>query len=191
MALKLKTPASNPPVTLAQVKQHCRIEDDSQDGILQIYLDAAVGHVDGNSGVLGRAVMPQTWELYYDEFPSGPIEIPLGPLIAVDKVEYIDPVSGAYVELTNTNYVTDIVSYQGWISPVTDWPTPKVTINAVRITFQAGHADTDPRLKAIRAAVLLLVGHWYENRETVSAETLQNVPMAFDALIAAARKITV
>ncbi len=191
MALKLKNPASSPPVTLAEVKKHCRVDHDSDDDILGVYLDAAVGHVDGNSGVLGRAIKSQVWELYYDEFPSGPIEIPLGPLISCDKVEYIDPVSGAYVEFLPANYVADTASYQGWISPVDSWPTPKSTINAVRITFTAGHADTDPRFKAIRAAILLLVGHWYENRETVSAEALQNVPMAFDALITAGRKVTV
>lgn len=191
MALKIKTPPVDKPLTLAEVRTHCRVDHDSDDVILGLYLAAATGYVDGYKGVLGRAIMSQVWELTYDAFPSGPIEIPLGPLISVDKVEYIDPVTGAYVEFTASgNYVVDASSYQGWISPVNDWPSPRDTLNAVRITFTAGM--TDPQeLARIKAALLLLIGHWYENRETVSEQPLQNVKMAFDALLTASRKMTV
>jgi len=184
MALVLLTPPTAEAVTLAELKAHLRVDGDYDDASLGAYLKAAIATLDGAEGKLGRCLIEQEWQLFYDVFPRGPIRIPLGPLRSVSKVEYIDPTSGAYVEFASSNYVVDTASYPGWISPVSTWPSPKVTINAVRITFKAGHgtaaADVPPPL---RAAILLHAGNLYMNRESVVDPAMAPLPHGYDDLI--------
>ncbi|WP_243667487.1 head-tail connector protein [Sinorhizobium medicae] len=52
-----------------------------------------------------------------------------------------------------------------------------------------GVSTAAPVPASIKHAALLLIGHFYNNREAVSAERLANVPMAFDMLIAPFRDL--
>lgn len=94
MALTRLTPRAAAPITLDQVKAHCRIDGSVEDALLAIYIQAAVDHVEANRGVMGRALLNQAWELTYDAFPDGAIHIPLGPLVSVTSVEYVDDATG-------------------------------------------------------------------------------------------------
>lgn len=190
MALKLKTPPAVDPVSLEEAKKHCRVDWNDDDALIGLYIKAATAHCDGNRGVLGRAIVNQQWELYYDAFPCGPMQIPLGPLVSVDSVEYVDATTGLYVTWAGTNYAVDLASFEGWISPVDAWPTPRETMNAVRVTFTAGHGADVPA--DIKAMLLMLIGHWYQNREAVVVGSPANsMPLTFESLLTTIRKITI
>ncbi len=193
MALKLKTAPTLTPVTLAEAKAHCRIDDSDNDGMLEAFIDAATSYLDGYTGILGRCLIEQTWELYYDTFPCGDLRIPLGNLISVTSVEYVDPTTLLYVTWDAANYETDTYSLDGWVIPVDAWPTPAETSNAVRVTFKAGYGDAaDDVPAAIRQAMLMLIGHWQENRENVVIDqTAIKLPMAADALLAPFRRTSI
>lgn len=189
MALKLKTAPSVTPISLTEAKMHCRVDATDDDELITALINAAVSYLDGYSGILGRCLMPQVWQLCYDAFPSGPLQIPLGPVISIDSVEYVDPVSGNYVAWNAANYETDLVSLEAWIAPVDSWPTPMTTLNAVRITFTAGYADAASVPPAIRHAMLLLIGTWYENRAASSETPMTEIPFAATALLAPFRRV--
>lgn len=192
MSLKLKTPPSVDVVSLVEAKQHCRVDHTDDDTIIQAYIDGAISRVDGYRGLLGRAIVNQEWELTLDAFPCGDIEIPLGPLVSVASVEYIAPNATSYATWASANYTVDASSYEGRISAVDAWPDTKDTLNAVRVTFIAGHGpavtDVPP---ALRVAILMLVGHWYANRESVAAGPMMVVPETFSDLISTFKKPTV
>ena len=191
MALKRLSPRAPAPITLAEAKQHCRVGHADDDTMIDLYIQAAVDHIEGNRGVLGRALVNQSWELTYDAFPFGPIEIPLGPLVSVTSVEYSDPETGIMTVWDSSNYVVDTASWQGWIAPVDSWPASRETLNAVKITFVAGHGATAADCPAdLKVALLHLVSHWYENREAVG-QNMSVVPLTVEALISAVRKISV
>ena len=60
------------------------------------------------------------------------------------------------------------------------------------MTYQAGYASNDAVPASLRHAALLLIGHWYENREAVNVGNIvQDVPLAYDALISAYRVLMV
>jgi uncharacterized phiE125 gp8 family phage protein len=69
----LVTPPVAAPVSLAEAKAHLRVDFDDEDALISGLIDAATQHLDGWSGVLGRALMPQTWEMSLDRFPAGAI----------------------------------------------------------------------------------------------------------------------
>jgi hypothetical protein len=60
-------PALNP-VSLDEAKDHVgAAEFDDDDRKLEGYIDAAVAYLDGYSGILGRALITQTWKVNFCE----------------------------------------------------------------------------------------------------------------------------
>lgn len=191
MALKRKTAPAVSPVSLAEARQQCRIDHQDDDGLLQLYIDAAVSHMDGWAGVLGRCLIEQTWELVYDAFPCDGLQIPLGNLMAVDKIEYAHPATGVMTEWASANYGVDAVSIEGWVKPVDAWPDAMDTMNAVRVTYRAGYgAAASDVPAAIRHAILLLVGQAYMVRENaVDGKSFEELPFAVKHLLAPFRRV--
>jgi uncharacterized phiE125 gp8 family phage protein len=164
------------PATLEQVKWHLRVDHDSDDDLLsEITMPAALGQIETK---IRRAVMPQTWEMALDAFPSREIALPYGPLLSVEAVAYVDQ-SGVEQALPVEAYEIDSYSKPGWVIPTGAWPAPMATANSVRIRWIAG-GDCPPE---VRQAFLLLVGHYYVNREAAGA-SMAAIPLGVDAMLA-------
>lgn len=175
MALKLITAPASTPISLAEVKRHLRIDSAAQDQNLELYIDAATASLDGVTGLLGRAIVTQTWDLYLDEFPASEIQIPLPPLSSVTSVNYYPP-SGSETTVSSSNYTVDTVSVPGWIVPNSNfsWPTTLDAVNAVRIRFVAGYSAVPPDLKL---ALLHMVGGFYQGRESWTRDEMRANPV--------------
>lgn len=169
MTLKLITAPTSEPVTVTDAKAHLNVIGSDQDTLITAYTAAARQHLDGRDGILGRALMPQTWELVLDAFPCGAVRIPLPPLQSVTSIKYLDA-AGVEQTLSTSAYAVDADGEPGWVSPVSTWPQTFPTINAVRIRFVAGYADETAVPKGLWAAILLMVGDLYENREAVTGD---------------------
>lgn len=199
MGLVLATAPTDMPVTIEQARAQVRLApgDDSFDAELAGLIAAAVSHLDGNDGVLGgRCIEPQQWDLLIDGF-TDVIEIPLRPLISVDEVAYID-VDGIERTLATDAWTADTASYAGWVVRNSDaaWPATMECVNAVRVRFIAGYpraADGSSGAPAsLQHAILLLVAHWFANREAVNVGNIVNqFPLAVEALIAPFRRFAV
>jgi uncharacterized phiE125 gp8 family phage protein len=173
--LRLITPPSIKPLTLTEAKAHLRIDTPDEDTLITLLIDAATTHVDGPTGFLGRALVDQTWDLILDTFPLNEILIPLPPLIQVTQVNY-DDTAGVQHTLPTDQYTVDNAREPGWILPTAPsaWPATFAGINAVRIRFRAGYVDLTnsppPDVPGdIKAAMLLMLGSLYANREQVVA----------------------
>ncbi len=57
----LVTPPANPVVNLSDLKDHLRVDADDENDLIEALEQAAVAHLDGWHGILGRAVMAQVW----------------------------------------------------------------------------------------------------------------------------------
>lgn len=102
-----------------------------------------------------------------------------------------------YRDLTNTvrtldpsAYYVDPTSEPARIVPMPSltWPSTQVYLpGAVQVTYVTGsygdgvEVDTCP--KTVVAAILLMVGHLYEHRETVSELDLKSIPLGVTALL--------
>jgi uncharacterized phiE125 gp8 family phage protein len=175
VGLKLIAAPTTLPLSLTEVKSHLREESTDQDALITIFLKAATQNVDGPDGFLGRALIDQTWDLLLDGFPtSGPIKVPLPPLLQVIGVFYRDA-AGVEQEFSAASYVVADLGDAAVISlgVSKSWPTTLVAANAVRVRFRAGYVDNGASPPAgevlfdIKAAILLTVGTLYANRETV------------------------
>jgi uncharacterized phiE125 gp8 family phage protein len=182
MSLKLITAPATTPVSLTEAKAHLRVDHSDEDTLITALIAAATEHYDGPRGILSRALMQQTWDLLLDEFPAGPaIRFPLGPLISVTEVAYIDPDTEIEAIFASSNYQVDIHQPLGWVqlAESASWPDVMQTINAVRVRFVAGYADAAAVPAPIKAAILLNVGDLYKNRETAAVGAVASaIPMS-------------
>lgn len=172
MAVRVITPPTEYPLTLAEVKAHLRVDHTDEDTMITAYLAAATAHAEK---FMGRALITQTLELVLDSFYDAQIMIPMPPLQSVVSVRYDDAAGDEQTLVENTDYVVDTASQPGWVVAVDEtWPTTIDTVNSVRIRFIAGYATADsPPVENvpfdIKAAILLMTGSLYEHRETMIA----------------------
>lgn len=182
MPLVLVNAAAEHPVTLDEVKEHLRVDFTDHDTHISSLIEAATGHLEKRCR---RAFVTQEWRLELSAFADD-IEIPLPPLAAVDQIDYTDA-DGNSQTLAASIYNVDTASTPGRVlrDEASDWPETKTVPGAVRIAFTAGYGAASNVPGDIKAAIKLMVGHWYENREAVIVgQAASELPMAVDALIA-------
>lgn len=175
MGLTLLTPPTGGPVSLAEAKSHLRVDSADDDALIERLIASATGSLDGELGLLGRALLTQTWRLDLDTFPGiRPIELPLPPCQSVGSVSYLDR-DGASVTLAPSAYrVSGLGSSSfGRISPApgTRWPETWATPDAISIEFTAGYGAAGDVPEPIRSAILGAVASLYAQRETIVMST--------------------
>ena len=182
--LHLIADATDEPVTLAEAKAQLRVDIDADDDLITGLITAARQMVEQ---VTRRALLSQDWELRLEKFPGeSVIELPLAPLQSVSAITYIDKLNVSHT-LAASTYQVDAASTPGRVALVEGESWPGDTLRAlggVQIAFTAGWTSADAVPQAIRQALLLLVGHLYENREAVTdTRVLQTTPLAFEYLL--------
>lgn len=154
------------PITIDEAKQFLRLlpDDNSEDNFISGLITAAREYCENFTA---RALATQTIMLYLDSIPSE-VEVPMPPLQSVDKIEVIDADKVAHELTADTDYMID----NGEISSIIFTASAQEVaahlypINPVQITCTVGY-DADIPV-GIKQAMLLLIAHWYENREAVA-----------------------
>jgi uncharacterized phiE125 gp8 family phage protein len=191
------SPPATTPVSLDEAKAHLRVIERDGDGnalpfeddaLITAFITAAVDHLDGWSGILGRALVTQTWRQDFDQF--GCLRLPLSPVASITKIEYVDG-DNALQTLADTVYThhTDARGTYVALKPGQSWPTVYSRPDAVSVTYVAGTAAADVPA-ALKAAILLHVGQLYERREA-AGEAQTDIPFGYYALVARYRRIDV
>lgn len=186
MALTLVTGPKVEPISLAEAKLHLRVDITDDDTLIRSLIVTARENVEGISR---RALITQTWKYILDEFPEDDeIVLPLPPLQSVASITYKDQdgnastfSSGDYIVNTDADPGKIVLGYgKSWPS-TSLYPTGAVT---VQFTAGFGDAATDVPEK-YRQAMLLLIGHWYENREAIATTGAvpKEIPMGVESLL--------
>jgi len=187
MGYQVTTPPTEP-VTLAEARLHLRVDDTAEDTLIGALITAAREYCQHYTQ---RSIGSQTLELRLDEFPDGAIELPMSPVTSITSLKYIDT-NGTEQTLSGSAYTLDTFSHTAWAIRAygTEWPETLDAANVVRVVYVAG-AATPPA--TVRAAMLLMIGHLYENRESVviGQATAQELPLGVKALLDTVRVWTV
>lgn len=168
MPLTLVTPPAVEPLSLAEAKDHSRVDTTTEDALIDALIQAARGHAED---ALGRALIEQTWDWTLDCFDAVVLAaVPLPPLRSVTSIKYLDA-AGAQQTLDPALYrVSNIGADRraGAIEPAPgqSWPGLYPVSLPVTIRFSAGYGGAGNMVPApIRAAMLLVLGDLYRNRE--------------------------
>lgn len=173
MILSLITPPEDPAVTLSELKAHLRVDHTDEDDLIAALGAAAEGMLDGWRGVLGRAIMPQEWR---QEFAGwGELSLAL-PDVESIEVTYLDqagaeqPASTSELRRTVAGYVV-----------VASGP------DAGRVFVDMVCKMGPQHLAVVRAAIKMIVSHWFHHREAVASGGFSEVPLSANALIGTLR----
>lgn len=159
----------------------------TEDPELVRWIRSAREHIEK---ITGRALITQTLDLMLPCFPAcAVLELPRAPLQSVTSVKYISSDgtettwdAGNYVVSTGSDYDPGRLALAYGVS----WPsfTP-YPLDPVRIRYVAGYGASGASVPTnLRDAMLLLVGHWYANRETVITGTIsKQLEFTVDALV--------
>jgi uncharacterized phiE125 gp8 family phage protein len=175
------TPPVSEPITLAEAKDHLRLEGVDDDAYVTTCIRAARQHVEQ---VCWRGVVTQTREAVLDRFPCEPLDLPGGNLGGIVSVVYVDP-EGAEQTLAPATCEADTVSEPGrlLLADGQSWPATRCRWNAVRVRYTVGWEVADVPAP-IKQALLLLVAQMYEHRvPEVIGGTISKVAFAVDALL--------
>lgn len=177
------------PVTVAEVKEQLRVEHTDDDALITRLIAAAVAYTDVK-GSLGHAMISQKWGQWVGANPSQSVRLILGPVIQVNAVKYYD-VDNVLQTDTLSNYEVIGTSFSSYVSPASGfaWPVTAQRPDAIRMEYTIGYggATTDVP-ETIRHALMLLIGHWYDNRENSGYDELSNIPFGYDAMIGMHRR---
>ena len=182
MALKIIIPPIQEPVTLEEAKAHLRIDGADEDNFISSLITAAREYAEGFQR---RAYITQTWELWLDNWPDkNYISIPLPPLQTVTSVKYFD--AGTEYTLSESDYFVDDKTEPGRVilAHGRSWPSVRLRpANGVAVQFTAGY-DEAKIPQRVKQAILLLIGHWYENREaSISGTINREIEFTVNALL--------
>jgi len=157
--VRTAAPAAQP-VTLAAVKAHLRIDFSDHDDLLDTLIEAATDRLDGYRGLLGRAIVTQTWRQDFASFQPK-LRLALAPVASIEAVTYYDGAGGLQT-LAADAYVLLTDAAGSYVAPAPGATLPGVyqRPDAVRVTYVAGVAPEDvPR--GLQVAIMLMVGDQY------------------------------
>lgn len=146
MRYKITQPATLLPMPLSVAKAHLRVEDDYEDDLIQSLIAAAAEHCEQ---VMMRAIMDKEITVVYDNGPVYKL-----PIVGVTSVTSAQDEDG--------NATTDFD-----LDEISNTVTAGDNVKLSRIVYRAGAVDSQDVPKPIIQAMLLLIGHWYENRSSV------------------------
>lgn len=176
MRVRVVTPPE-PIVSRERAKEHLRVLHTREDELIDAYVEAATAHLDGPTGWLGRALGVQELEMYLPAFGTcNWFALPYPPVIEMLAIEYVDD-TGAKIALDAGAYeLGGSMVRPAWPSsfPLAAWRGAGG--QTVRVHWRAGYEKVPA---PVTAAILLMVGDLYANRETTAAGiSSTHIPMS-------------
>ncbi len=165
------------PLSVADAKLHLRVDGEDEDALITGIIAAAVDHVERATGlvlsqrpvsepVAGFGARLNTW-----------------PITSIDSITYTDGV-GASQTLDVGAWSTNLLSRPVRLSPISSgWPALGAGDAPVTVNMTAGYEDGKVPA-GIVAALKLIVGHLYRNREGATVGVVATeLPMGVESLL--------
>ncbi len=180
--LVLKTGPATTAISLAEAKAFLRVDSDYDDD--DAYITSLIGVATNVvEQFTRRRLITQTYNIYYDEFPPF-MDLQVGNVASVTHVKYYDT-DNTLQTLNTSEYDVDIRVKPGRIYQAEDgnFPDTYERANSVEVEFIVGSAASDVE-DAIKQAMYIVIGRYYENRQDVVMGTQVNeLPLMVDHLL--------
>lgn len=185
----IASPAPEELLTLEQVRAHLKIDTDTSgsppthpdDDLITALITVARESVE--SYLDGFKLVNRNYEAVFDAFASA-MSLQAWPVHEIVSVTYVDQ-EGVTQTLDDEvysldNYGRPAMLHLAWGK---SWPAARPVPNSVKVTFSAGNDSQAPCPKAIEQAMLLMIGHLYENRQDETVTQRYELPFGVKALL--------
>lgn len=186
-SLKVQTQPVVEPVSVADAKAHCRIDTNTDDTYVAALISAAREYVEA---YMDESLIDQQLVMRLDAFPAA-IELPRPPMSQTASrtavtIVYTQNDAGSTATLATNQYRVDRDSTPGTLRPLYggSWPSHLLDYGSVTVTWWAGRGEDGGKVsQRVKAAILMLVGQWYERRMAADSVSLTEIPYGVKALL--------
>jgi len=190
-SLKVQTQPVVEPVSVADAKAHCRIDTNTDDTYVAALISAAREYVEA---YMDESLIDQQLVMRLDAFPAA-IELPRPPMSQTASrtavtIVYTANDAGSTATLATNQYRIDRDSTPGTLRPLYggSWPSHLLDYGSVTVTWWAGRGEDGGKVsQRVKAAMLMLVGQWYERRMAADAASMSEMPFGVKALLDSAK----
>lgn len=195
-------------VSRARFKTWARVDDPSDAGE-QATQDAEIDELLTDVGLhiedeVGERLISQQWRWDFHGWPNPSrldhrrvsgiggvvgadvIELPVGPVISVDSIEYYASADGADTTLATNKYVVTKSRRRARVEPAYGecWPEVREREDAIRITMTVGYGAEESNIPGpIKRAALIIAAHWWEHREAVMMGNYSTIPHSAERIL--------
>lgn len=165
-------PAAFEPVSLAEAKAHLRVVDDSEDTVIEAMIRAATRMA---QEFQRRQYINATFDFSFDCW-ADELLLTRSPLVSVSSVSYRDE-AGQLHTLDPSRYIVITDQTPGRIARPyhSFWPVARREAGSIVVRAVCGYGDAPCDVpETVKAAILLLVGDLFENREARSTARLED-----------------
>jgi len=176
----LLTAPTSEPITLAEAKKQCELSltDTAHDDQLMMLIQAAREQWEHDTD---SACLTQTWTVTLECFLDDVIYLPKRPVASVTHVKYYD--SGNTLQTLSTSvYALDPAARAIRLKYLQAWPDAVYRWDAITITYVCGYASAALVPAIHKAAMRLLIGHYFENRDMLMSDALTSI-RAYECLV--------
>lgn len=188
--IKITTQPVTEPVSVAEAKEQLHIDHDDEDAYVDALIVAARSYCEM---VTQRSFVTRTYTAYMDCWPAAKFTLPFPPLASVTSIKYYDDAGSPAATVSSSDYIVDAHSEPGRVALKSSaaWPTVNLReMNGVEVIYTAGYGNAGAVPDLYKAAIKLLIGHLYENREAVTTAqgiSVVTTPLGLEALLLADR----
>ena len=168
-------------IDLAAAKAWLKVETAADDAVITGLVNASVAHIEA---VTGKFMSVKAFSQAVAGFPShgtGAIKLFKGPVLTITAIAY-DPADGGAEATVSDFRLAEGINATLLPAYGESWPVALDGAGTVRISGTAGYPDDEaPELDQ---AALMLVAHWYANREAVNVGNITSeLPFGVRAII--------
>ncbi len=178
------------PVTLSEAKAHLRVDTATDDAYIGSLITAAREWCEQ---YLDRTLVHTQWVMRFDRFPPDgtmDIELPRPPMATAGTTTAVALTftfeNGTTSTYSTTSYRVDRDGVPGTVKTLygQTWPPHLQDDNAISVTWWAGYGASGTSVPAaIRHAMLMLVGIWYERRMAADSMSGNEIPFGVKSLL--------
>jgi len=181
-SLKEVTLSETPLFTTADAKDFLKVDTTADDTLIDNLIKAATEscQIYTNQYFMTTIVeqYSDTWAEFYTLYKS--------PVSEITHIKYYDS-DDTEQTLASSNYILDDVSKPARIGISVKGSLPNLAnrINAIHVKYTVGYGSASTDVPdGIKQAVLLTLGNWYENRQTViTGRTATELPLSSQYLL--------
>ena len=188
----MRTVVIQPPaeiVSIEEARRHLLDLPAEDEAYVTGLIAAATTWLDGPSGWLGRCLGVQKIEVSGSD-PECCARLPYGNVLEIDGISYLDEAEVSQ-EIDPSLYL--LCASGVWWRPGFSFPIVASVPDPIKIRYWAGYGERSSNdatqwvstvPQAIKVAILMLVGQWYQQRQSVViGATVETLPFAVDALL--------
>jgi uncharacterized phiE125 gp8 family phage protein len=186
-SLKVATQPVVEPVSVADAKAQLRIDHNSDDTYIAALISAAREYCET---YMDETLVDTQYVMRLDAFPAA-IELPRPPMSQTAgrtavSIVYTASEAGNTATLSTTEYRVDRDAKPGTLRTLYagSWPSHLLDYGSVTVTWWGGRGDDGSKVSPrVKAAILMLVGQWYERRMAADSVSLSEMPFGVKALL--------